>query len=50
MAFVTNGHLLDALKQYTFKDFPDSSVGKDPSAMQETLVQFIGWEDPLKKG
>ena len=23
---------------------------KNPSAMQETLVQFLGWEDPLKKG
>ena len=23
---------------------------KNPPAMQETLVQFLGWEDPLKKG
>ena len=23
---------------------------KNPSAMQETLGQFLGWEDPLKKG
>ena len=23
---------------------------KNPSAMQETLVQFLGWEDPLEKG
>ena len=23
---------------------------KNPSAMQEILVQFLGWEDPLKKG
>ena len=23
---------------------------KNPSAMQETLVQFLGQEDPLKKG
>ena len=22
---------------------------KDPPAMQETLVQSLGWEDPLKK-
>ena len=29
--------------------FPDSSVGKNPSAMQETLVQFLGREDPLEK-
>ena len=29
--------------------FPDSSVDKE-SAMQETLVLFLGWEDPLEKG
>ena len=23
---------------------------KNPSAMQETLVQFLGWEAPLEKG
>ena len=23
---------------------------KNPPAMQETQVQFLGWEDPLKKG
>ena len=23
---------------------------KNPSAMQETQVQSLGWEDPLKKG
>ena len=23
---------------------------KDPSAMQETWVQSLGWEDPLEKG
>ena len=22
---------------------------KNPPAMQETLVQFLGWEDPLEK-
>ena len=32
--------------------FPDSSVGKkkNPPAMQETSVQFLGQEDPLEKG
>ena len=30
--------------------FPDSSFGKNPPAMQETLVRFLGWEDPLEKG
>ena len=28
---------------------PDSSV-KNPPAMQETPVQFLGWEDLLEKG
>ena len=23
---------------------------KNPPARQETLVQFLGWEDPLEKG
>ena len=23
---------------------------KNPAAMQETLVRFLGWEDPLEKG
>ena len=23
---------------------------KNPPAMQETLVQFLGWKDPLEKG
>ena len=30
--------------------FPGSSVGKDLPAMQEILVRFLGWEDPLEKG
>ena len=25
-------------------------LGKNPPTMQETLVQFLGWEDPLEKG
>ena len=27
-----------------------AQVAKTPSAMQETLVQFLGQEDPLEKG
>ena len=23
---------------------------KNPPAMQETLVQYLGWEDPVEKG
>ena len=30
--------------------FPGDSDGKDPPAMQETWVQFLGQEDPLEKG
>ena len=26
-----------------------SSAGNNSPAMQETLVQFLGWEDPLEK-
>ena len=33
-----------------FEGFPNSSVGKNLSAMQETPVQFLDWEDPLEKG
>ena len=29
--------------------FPNGSVVKNPPAMQEMLVQFLRWEDPLKK-
>ena len=29
--------------------FPDSSVVKNPSAMQETQVQSLGWENSLEK-
>ena len=34
---------------YMTTGFLDSLVGKE-SAMHETPVQFLGWEDPLKKG
>ena len=30
--------------------FPDSSDGKESVCMQETWVQSLGWEDPLKEG
>ena len=30
--------------------FPDSSVGKESLAMQETLLGYLGWEDPQEKG
>ena len=31
-------------------DFPGGSMVKNPPAMQETTVQFLGWEDLLVKG
>ena len=30
--------------------FPDISAGKESTAMQETLAQLLGQEDPLEKG
>ena len=30
--------------------FTDSSVGKESPAMQQTLVRFLGWKEPLEKG
>ena len=31
-------------------DFPGDSVVKNLPAMQETLVQSLGWKDTLEKG
>ena len=43
---------LIALYSPFFWGFPDSSVGKDSAcnAGDETLVRFLGQEDPLEKG
>ena len=30
--------------------FPDSSVGKESTAVRETCVRSLGWEDLLEKG
>ena len=30
--------------------FPVAQLIKNSPAMQETLVRFLGWEDPLEKG
>ena len=30
--------------------FPGGSDGKKSTAMQETQVPYLGWEDPLEKG
>ena len=34
---------------YTYTVFPCSSFGKESTAVQETQVQSLGWEDPLEK-
>ena len=34
----------------SFKLLVDSSVSKEPPAMQETPIRFLGQEDPLEKG
>ena len=44
--------LLNPFVYTVFRDspgFPDSSVVKNLPAMQETLLQFLGWEDLLEK-
>ena len=33
-----------------YVNFPDGSDVKNLPAMEETRVQSLGWEDPLKKG
>ena len=30
--------------------FPDSSLVRNPPALRDTPVRFLGWEDPLEKG
>ena len=32
------------------KGFPVAQLVKNPPAIQETPVRFLGWEDPLEKG
>ena len=39
-----------ALYVKCYMGFPDSSVGKNLPAMQETPIQFLGQEDPPEKG
>ena len=35
---------------FLFKDSLVAQLVKNPPAMWETWVQFLGWEDPLEKG
>ena len=43
-----------SLNHWTTKEvpgvFPIAQLVKDPPAMQETLVRFQAWEDPLENG
>ena len=44
---------LPVLNVFGFNYFGTSLVAqlvKNPPAMQETWVRFLGWEDPLEKG
>ena len=36
--------------QTIIQGFPGASVIKNLPAVQETRVQFLGWEDPLEEG
>ena len=43
---------MDSIFIYTHMGYRASLVAqlvKNPPAMQETCVQFLGWEDPLEK-
>ena len=44
------GSLSLALLPIPFGASPIAQLVKNPPAMQETLVRFLGWEDPLEKG
>ena len=54
--WVFNTSLVLLLNPYIYTVFPDnpgfpeSSVVKNPPAVQETLLRFLGWEDLLKNG
>ena len=38
------------MSSYRYRASLIAQLVKNPPAMQETLVQFLGWEDPLEKG
>ena len=44
------GHQTTHLSQDGYWGSPGGSVVKNPPAMQETPVRFLGWEDPMEKG
>ena len=44
-----SGYITKELNTETWTDFCISIAAKNLPAMQETLVWFLGWEDPLEK-
>ena len=49
MAWKKNDQTISTEELYIHPDFPGGSVIKNPPAMQESWVQYLGWEDPLEK-
>ena len=43
-------HLRSLKHASNSKGFPGGSAVKNPPAMQEPWVPFLGWEDPLEVG
>ena len=46
----TLGRRRDRLPTQVFLGFPYAQLVKNPSAMWETCVRSLSWEDPLEKG
>jgi len=44
------GLIFKIYETHTTEDSQIAQLVKNPPAMQETPVQFLGWEDPLAKG
>ena len=50
MNLTAKGGVLKFPPEDFFSFFLVAQLVKNPPSMQETLVQFLGWEDPLEKG
>ena len=44
------GKKVEIVTDFIFLQWEPSQLIKNPPAMQEILVGFLGWEDPLEKG
>ena len=49
-AYTKQPQQMTSYSSYYIIASPNNSVVKNPPAMQETPVQFPGWEDLLEKG